>query len=82
MKDFSKNLGYKTYTGDAGARIRKRVSDLNLSDEHFETKRPQKRTEENVFCKNSTADQKTLRKWYKQGNYTIYECSICGQKPF
>jgi len=23
-----------------------------------------------------------LRNWYKKGNYTKYECSICGQEPF
>lgn len=62
MKNFSENLGYKTYTGDAGQRIRKRVDELNLSDEHFIVKRPIKRTEENIFCENSTASQKTLRK--------------------
>lgn len=61
MKNFAENLGYKTYTGDAGERIRKRVNELNLSDNHFKRKRPQKRTENNVFCKDSTATQKTLR---------------------
>lgn len=82
MKNFSENLGYKTYTGDAGQRIRKRVDELNLSDEHFIVKRPIKRTEENIFCENSTASQKTLRKWYKKGQYSKYKCSICGQEPF
>lgn len=82
IKNFSENLGYKTYTGDAGRRIRKRVDKLNLSDEHFEIKRPIKRTKENIFCENSTASQKTLREWYKKGQYTEYKCSICGQEPF
>ena len=41
-----------------------------------------KRTEENVFCEDSTATQKTLREWYIKGSYTEYKCSICGQEPF
>lgn len=82
MKNFAENLGYKTYTGDAGERIRKRVNELNLSDNHFKRKRPQKRTENNVFCKDSTATQKTLREWYLKGEYSSYCCSICGQEPF
>lgn len=62
MRDFARNLGYKSYSGDAGARIRQKVNKLGLSDEHFIEKRPIKRTEENIFCENSTADQSTLRK--------------------
>ena len=29
----------------------------------------------------STINQKTLRRWYKKGNYTEYKCSICGLLP-
>lgn len=36
------------------------------------------RTEENVFCKGSTASQKVLRDWYKKGNYVPYKCDCCG----
>lgn len=82
MKEFAINLGYKTYSGDAGKRIRTRVDRLNLSDEHFTTKRPIKRNIENVFCKNSTAHQSTLRKWYLTEGYSEYKCAICGQEPF
>ena len=41
-----------------------------------------KRNPENIFIKNSTASQTTLRRWYEKGNYTEYKCSICGQEPF
>jgi len=82
MKDFARNLGYKSYTGDAGVRIRKKVDELGLSDKHFERVRPTKRTFENVFCENSTADQAVLRRWYLKGEYTPYQCAICGQEPF
>ena len=61
--------------------ISKRVKELNCDISHFNTKTPVKRSEENIFIENSTAEQSTLRKWYKKGNYTEYKCSICGQKP-
>lgn len=35
----------------------------------------------NIFVENSNACQSTLRKRYKEGQYTPYICSICGQKP-
>ena len=70
-------------SGDMFKRIKQRISNLELSTEHFNAKgkSPVKRTEANIFIENSTADQRTLRKWYIKGNYTLYVCSICGQKP-
>lgn len=34
-----------------------------------------------IFIENSSACQSTLRKRYKEGQYTPYICSICGQEP-
>lgn len=34
-----------------------------------------------IFIENSTICQATLRRYYLQGEYTPYECSICGQQP-
>ena len=63
-------------------RIRKKLFELNISTDHFlKTVPPTKRTVENIFIENSTADQKTLRKWYLDGQYTPYKCAICGQPP-
>jgi len=62
MRDFALKLGYSSYSGDAGQNIRKRVKQLNLSDEHFIQKRPIKRDEANIFILNSTATQRTLRR--------------------
>ena len=61
-------------------------------------RRPQKRNPDNIFIRlfsifyncdlkfivleNSTAAQKTLRSYYKKGEYTKYQCAICGQEPF
>ena len=84
LLEVAKKLGYTSHSGSNGQRIRQRIDELNLSTDHFTlgNKRPIKRTEENIFIENSTADQKTLRTWYKKGNYTSYICSICGQEPF
>lgn len=84
MIEIARKLGYTSHSGDNGARIRKRIDALNLSTDHFQlgNKRPMKRNPENVFIENSTADQKTLRKYYHKGNYTPYVCSVCGQEPF
>ena len=81
-KDCLQQLGYNSFSGDTINLVKKRIKELNLSTEHFLSKSPTKRNFENVFCKNSTASQKTLREWYIKGNYTKYECSICGQQPF
>ena len=84
LLEVAKKLGYTSHSGDNGVRIRKRIDSLKLSTEHFSigNKRPTKRTPENIFIENSTADQKTLRKYYFLGNYTPYICSICGLPPF
>ena len=82
MIDVAKKLGYTSYSGSNGQRIRYRIDQLGLSTDHFTlgNRRPQKRTAENIFIENSTASQATLRKWYIKGNYTPYVCSICGQE--
>ena len=83
MAEIAKKLGYFSHSGDNGARIRKRIDALNLSTEHFSlgNRRPTKREPSNIFIKDSTADQKTLRMYYLLGDYTPYVCSICGQEP-
>ena len=69
-------------SGDMFKRIRAYLDELDISTDHFLRQvPPTKRTAENVFMENSTADQKTLRKWYFEGHYTPYKCSICGQLP-
>lgn len=81
MSDFIKNLGYNAISGGSAQLVRERVYKLNLTDNHFCVKAPTHRTKDNIFCKDSTASQKTLRKWYKRENIA-YKCSICGLEPF
>lgn len=81
LQEVSDKLGYQAKSGANYKRIKERIEELNLSIEHFHTKKGTKRTIENVFMENSTADQKTLRTWYIKGEYTAYECSICKLPP-
>lgn len=76
-----RQMGYTTHSGDSLKALKKRIEQLNLSTSHF-CSNSTKRTVDNVFCKDSTANQATLRRWYTKGNYTEYKCAICGQEPF
>lgn len=84
MQEISLALGYSAKSGSNYQRIRLRIDSLGLNTDHFSlsNKRPIKRTVENIFIENSTADQATLRRYYKKGQYTDYICDICGQEPF
>lgn len=78
IREVVNKLGYNCNTGSNNHTVRKRLEYYNISTGHFSYKKPQERTAENIFCKNSTASQATLRRWYKR----IFEpekCAICGQ---
>ena len=84
----SKNLnevidkpGYSTHGGNNYKTVQTRLDLYSIDTSHFIYKKPVKRNTENIFIKNSTASQQTLRRWYIKGQYTNYECSICGQGP-
>jgi len=81
LQEVLKKIGYSSVSGANRKTVQTRIDKYNISTAHFTigVGKGIKRTEENVFCKNSTATQATLRKWYIKGNYTEYKCSICGQ---
>ena len=83
MLEIAQKLGYTSHSGSNGNRIRYRIDQLQLSTDHFSltNRRPQKRAPNNIFIENSTAAQKTLRKYYKEGEYSEYKCAICGLLP-
>ena len=81
-EDCLQNLGYHSNSGASTKRLRAKIEQLNIDISHFTRKQPVVRNEGNIFIKNSTADQATLREWYKRGRYTEYKCAICGQEPF
>lgn len=82
FRELSIKIGY-TPTGRTNDTIRKRLEKYSISTEHFSAcgKNSIKRSEQNVFCENSTATQAVLRRWYIKGNYSEYKCSICGLPP-
>lgn len=82
-RELARKLGYASI-GNNHKTIQARLEKYNISIEHFTgvAKEATRRTEENVFCKNSTATQAVLRRWYKKGGYSEYKCAICSQEPF
>lgn len=77
-RDVIKKLGYSTVSGGNTKTVRDRIQKYNIDTNHFSPTKGVTRTEENVFCPNSTASQKVLREWYKRGKYTAYKCDCCG----
>lgn len=82
LKEVIDKLGYATHSGSNNNTVKARIEKYKIDTSHFYRQPGIIRNEENVFIENSTASQKTLREWYKKGNYSLYTCSICGQEPF
>lgn len=82
IKEVGIKCGYSNNGSGSANIVKKRIEKQQLDISHFIRKTPIQRTEEEIFIENSPVDQKTLRKYYKEGNYTEYKCSICGQEPF
>lgn len=76
--DCMRKLGYQSISGDSVKVLKRRIEELGISIAHFIQKEKVIRTEDNVFCINSTADQSTLRKFYKNKR-PQEKCDICGQ---
>lgn len=75
-------LGYSSTGGNSYKIVKNRLEKYSISTEHFEEKVNMVRNEDNVFCAGSTASQATLRSWYFKGNYSPYQCSLCGIKEW
>ena len=78
--DCLRKLGYNSNSGTITKKLKEKIEKFQISISHFEERSSVKRTEENVFCKDSTASQKTLRSFYIK-KYPMKNCSICGLKP-
>lgn len=82
-KDFSQKLGYISCSGNQFQMLKDKIQQYNIDVSHFsmyQTARVE-RNRDNVFIENSTADQKTLKRYYHKENIP-YICTICGQEPF
>ena len=82
IKEIEQQLGYNSYSGSVANNIKERIKQLNLDISHFSSQKKHNWKIENPFEINSGIDQNILRKYYKNGNYSKYQCSICGQEPF
>lgn len=82
-RELAKKIGYVSI-GNNGDTIKSRLEKYGISTEHFTglARDKQVRNVDNIFCKESTASQSVLRRWYIEGNYTEYKCAICGLPPF
>lgn len=82
-KECLQNLGYVSNSGTLTNLLKEKIAKLNIDISHFTSNKVNsKRSEEDIFIKDSKTAQSVLRRWYKKGNYTEYKCSICGQEPF
>ena len=81
IRDVVRKLGYGTVGGSNSTTVKNRIEKYNIDISHFSAVNGIERNEENIFIKNSTATQATLRRWYLKGGYTEYKCSICNQQP-
>ncbi len=82
VREIEELLGYNSYSGCVANNIKERIQRLNLDISHFYSQQKHNWAVENPFEINSGIAQNVLRKYYKNGNYTEYKCSICGQEPF
>ena len=73
-------LGYATPGGNNHKTVKNRLEKYGITTDHFSIggEKGITRTEENVFCKDSTATQATLRRWFVKGDYVPYKCDCCG----
>ena len=79
MKEVALKLGYAEAASSIAKIINARIDELSISTNHFRRNcGVQKRSPENIFVENSTAAQNTVRRYYRNGQYTDYECAICG----
>lgn len=79
-RDVIKKVGYTTVSGGNTKTVRNRIEKYGIDTSHFSIggEKGITRTKENVFCKDSTATQSTLRKWYKKRDDIPYQCDCCG----
>lgn len=81
MKEAMRKMGYSSISGDSMRIVKAGLEKMEIDYSHFKHSTPIERNADNTLCENSTADQKTIKRYYIMGNYTPYKCSICGLLP-
>ena len=83
LKEVSIKLGYGYNCSSATIKqIKKRLDYYSIDYSHFCHKFNSKKDISDIFSKDSSVSQHTLRRNYLKGNYSLYKCAICGQEPF
>ena len=76
-----RTIGYHTNSGNIQKAYLQRIKDLNIEIPYtYQKKKANKLKPEDVFVKNATCSNTSLRRAYLKEN-TNYICSICGQGP-
>lgn len=79
-RELIQKCGYKSGNGNNIATIKRRLERCGISTSHFQARGHIgiTRSNDNVFCKDSTAGQQVLKRWYIKLNCVPYECNVCG----
>lgn len=76
-----RKMGQSANSGSNRILISHYIKEHNIDTSHFNNF-SNVRTPKDIFIEKSTDSQKTVRKYYKRGNYSEYKCAICGLDPF
>lgn len=82
LSEIVRKCGFTCVSGASEKIIKDRIQSLSLDISHFQKVSKKIWTPKDIFVLNSQVSQSTLRRYYKDGNYTEYKCAICGQEPF
>ena len=78
-------LGYQSRGGRVNEVVQREFEKRGISTEHFTSSHAPLDTKynsaEEVLIENTPAADKTVRDYYRKGNYSKYECAICGLPP-
>lgn len=55
-------IGYSTHSGDNNATLKNRLKEYGIDTSHFKHNNCTKRSPENIFVENSTANQTVMRR--------------------
>lgn len=73
-------MGRSANSGSNRMLLTQYIKDNDIDIAHFDTS-GERKSAVDVFVKNATCGQSTLRRKYIAGNYSEYKCAICGLLP-
>ena len=82
FNEFVLKLGYARKTGKLYRIIKDYLKESGIVIPDYQTHFNERKSDDEIFCKNSTVDQSTVRKRYKSLTHIEYKCAICGLPAF